>query len=141
MKFTDGVQNAILADDLPVMSLYDFYILGHRLFVDKAWRGEALTRRPREWDMLRARNAIQRMVDRKLLVADADFRSGVWRVTQSTRGRDGGGGRLYCRSVLLRLPSFRHAEIWADGSQSRGTAPDNAQTRYLEHHADEPGAA
>ncbi len=85
MKFTDGVQNAILADDLPVMALYDLYILGHRLFVDKAWRGEALTRRPREWDMLRTRNAIQRMVDRKLLVADADFRSGVWRVTQSTR--------------------------------------------------------
>lgn len=85
MKFTDGMQNAILADDLPVLSLYDLYIMGARLFTEKTWQGEALTRPPREWDMHRTRNAIQRMVDRQVLVADADFRSGVWRVTQSTR--------------------------------------------------------
>lgn len=85
MKFTDGVEQALLKRDLPIITYYDFFVLGHALFESKAWGGEPLKRMPQGWDQTRANNAIKRMEERKALVSDSDFRSGVWRVTQSTR--------------------------------------------------------
>lgn len=85
MKFTDGVEQALLKRDLPIITFYDFFVLGHGLFSQKAWEGEPLKRMPHGWDQTRAHNAIKRMEERRALVSDSDFRSGVWRVTQSTR--------------------------------------------------------
>ena len=59
--------------------------IGHRLFFQKTWKGEPLNRMPHGWDQTRAHNTIKRMKERRALVSDSDFRSGVWRVTQSTR--------------------------------------------------------
>lgn len=85
MKFTDGVEQTLLRRDLPIITFYDFFVLGYELFVSKTWEGEPLKRMPQGWDQTRANNAVRRMEERKALVPDSDFRSGVWRVTQSTR--------------------------------------------------------
>lgn len=85
MNFTDGVEQALLERDLPIITFYDFFVLGQRLFASKTWNGEPLKRMPQGWDQVRASNAIKRMEERRALVSDSDFRSGVWRVTQSTR--------------------------------------------------------
>lgn len=85
MNFTDGVEQALLKRDLPIITFYDFFVLGHLLFSNQAWDGEPLKRMPQGWDQTRANNAIKRMEERRALVPDSDFRSGVWRVTQSTR--------------------------------------------------------
>lgn len=85
MKFTDGVEQSLLKRDLPIITYYDFFVLGHALFQSKAWDGEPLKRMPQGWDQTRANNAIKRMEERRALVPDSDFRSGVWRVTQATR--------------------------------------------------------
>lgn len=85
MNFSDGLENALLARDLPVVTFYDFFVLGHLLFHSKAWKNEPLKRMPHNWDQLRAKNTIRRLEARRALVSDSDFTSGVWRVTQATR--------------------------------------------------------
>ena len=85
MNFTSGVENSILDNDLPVVTFYDFFVLGYRLFHEKTWKGETLKRLPHEWDQARAQNTIRRLAEKSALVPDSDFRSGVWRVTQATR--------------------------------------------------------
>ena len=85
MNFSDGLENALLAKDLPVVTLYDFYVLGGLLFRTKVWNSAQLKRLPHDWDQQRAKNAIRRLEARRALVADSDFASGVWRVTQATR--------------------------------------------------------
>lgn len=85
MNFTEGLEKTINLNDLPAVTFYDFFVLGHRLFHSPFWNGEPLKRLPHDWDVARARNALRRLEGRKTLVMDSDFRSGVWRVTQSTR--------------------------------------------------------
>ena len=85
MNFTEGLEKAIIDKDLPVITFYDFFVLGYHLFHKKALNGEPLKRLPHDWDQTRAKNALRRLEARKALVMDSDFRSGVWRVTQSTR--------------------------------------------------------
>lgn len=85
MNFSDGLENALLAKDLPVVTLYDFYVLGDHLFRTKVWNSAPLKRLPHDWDQLRAKNAVRRLEARRALVANSDFASGVWRVTQATR--------------------------------------------------------
>lgn len=86
MNFIEGLEKSILSKDLPVITFYDFFVLGYHLFHKASWNSEALKRLPHDWDQARAKNAIRRLESKKALVEDSDFRSGVWRVTQSTRG-------------------------------------------------------
>lgn len=85
MYFIDAIERSILDNDLPIITFCDFFVLGHRLFHKATWGDEPLKRFPRTWDQMRAKNALRRLESRAILVADSDFRSGVWRVTQSTR--------------------------------------------------------
>jgi predicted transcriptional regulator of viral defense system len=85
MNFTEGLEKFIIDKDLPIVTFYDFFVLGYRLFHKKTLNGEPLKRLPHDWDQTRAKNALRRLEVRKALVMDSDFRSGVWRVTQSTR--------------------------------------------------------
>ncbi|OIQ65148.1 hypothetical protein GALL_532960 [mine drainage metagenome] len=85
MNFTEGIEKAIIDKDLPIITFYDFFVLGYHLFHKKTLNGEPLKRLPRDWDQTRAKNALRRLEARKALVMDSDFRSGVWRITQSTR--------------------------------------------------------
>jgi len=85
MNFTDGLEKALLHRDQPIITYYDFFILGHGLFTAKVWGEEPLKRMPQGWDQTRAKNAIKRLETKRVLTADSDFRSNVWRVTQATR--------------------------------------------------------
>lgn len=85
MNFIQGLEQALLQRDLPIVTYYDFFILGHVLFTAKKWGGEPLKRMPHGWDQTRAKNAIKRLESKRVLTADSDFRSSVWRITQSTR--------------------------------------------------------
>jgi predicted transcriptional regulator of viral defense system len=85
MNFSEGIEKSINDNDLPVITFYEFFVLGYHLFHKKALNGEPLKRLPHGWDQTRAKNALRRLEARKTLVMDSDFRSGVWRVTQSTR--------------------------------------------------------
>lgn len=85
MNFNDGLDKALLDHDAPIVTDYEFFALGRKLLDAKEWGGEPLKRLPTGWDHTRARNAIRRLEARKSITADADFRSGVWRVIQSTR--------------------------------------------------------
>ena len=85
MNFTEGLEKFITDKDLPIVTFYDFFVLGYNLFLKKALSDEPLKRLPQGWDQTRAKNALRRLEARKALVMDSDFRSGVWRVTQSTR--------------------------------------------------------
>ena len=85
MNFTEGLEKALLHRDHPIITYYDFFILGHGLFAAKFWGDEPLKRMPQGWDQTRAKNAIKRLETKRVLTADSDFRSNVWRVTQATR--------------------------------------------------------
>lgn len=85
MNFIDSLENSIVDNDLPVITFYDFFVLGYHLFHQKTWKGASLKRLPQQWDQARAKNALRRLETRKAILLDSDFRSGVWRVTQSTR--------------------------------------------------------
>lgn len=85
MNFNDGLEKALLERDAPIVTDYEFFVLGQRLLGKREWAGEPLKRLPVTWDHTRVRNAIRRLEARKSIAADADFRSGVWRVVQSTR--------------------------------------------------------
>ena len=85
MNFTKGIEKAIANKDLTVVTFYDFFVLGYHLFHKKTLNGEPLKRLPDNWDHTRAKKALRRLEARNALVMDSDFRSGVWRVTQSTR--------------------------------------------------------
>jgi predicted transcriptional regulator of viral defense system len=85
MNFTEGLEKALLHRDYPIVTYYDFFILGHGLFIAKVWGEEPLKRMPQGWDQTRAKNAIKRLETKRVITADTDFRSNVWRVTQATR--------------------------------------------------------
>lgn len=85
MMFNDGLDKALFERDAPIITEYDFYVIGKNLFEKAEWNGEPLKRLPHIWDQTRARNAIRRLEARKSITPDVDFRSGVWRVVQSTR--------------------------------------------------------
>lgn len=85
MLFSEGLEKSILDKDLPIITFYDLFVLGYRLFHERALDGESLKRLPHDWDQTRAKNALRRLEAKRVLVVDSDFRSGVWRVTQSTR--------------------------------------------------------
>jgi len=85
VSFVEGLKNVINGNDMPVITFYGFFVIGHSLFHHPSWNEELLKRLPDAWDMARAKKYLRSLESRKVLVMDADFRSNVWRVTQSTR--------------------------------------------------------
>jgi len=85
MNLNDALEQLLLERDTPVVTDYEFLILGRALFNKGTWAGEPLKRMPSGWDHIRARNAQRRLMMRRTIAPDTDFRSGVWRVVQSTR--------------------------------------------------------
>lgn len=85
MNFSDGLEQALLEQDAPIITDYEFFLLGRDLLERGEWKGERLLRRPQGWDHTRARNATRRLDQRSAIAPDADFRSGVRRIVQSTR--------------------------------------------------------
>lgn len=84
MNFLDAFADAVLRTNAPAISEYELYVLGQTLFAAGEWEGAKLSRGPKGWDALRAVRAEKRLFARRVIVSDADFRSGVWRIVQST---------------------------------------------------------
>lgn len=85
MNLNDALEAALIESDVPVITDYEFYRLGARLYADASWKGMSLSRLPSDWDHSRMRNAQRRLRARQAIAPDADFRMGMWRVVQSSR--------------------------------------------------------
>lgn len=85
MNLNDALEEALIEADAPVITDYEFYRLGARIFAARSWKGIPLTRLPSDWDHDRMRNAQRRLRARQAIAPDADFRLGMWRVVQSSR--------------------------------------------------------
>lgn len=83
-SFLEGLERALLKDNLPIITEYEFFVLGERLFHQGDISGERLKYPPKEWDYTRSRRMISRLQRQRVIVPDADFRSGVWRVVQAS---------------------------------------------------------
>ena len=101
MDFTDAIERALLERDLPVVSFYDFFVLGHKVLTSGTWDGEPIKRPPDAWNRTWANTALARMDEKRALVPDIDFRSGVWRVVQSTRGG-------YAEDIICMVDPFAY---------------------------------
>ncbi|ATY32978.1 type IV toxin-antitoxin system AbiEi family antitoxin domain-containing protein [Sphingomonas psychrotolerans] len=85
MNLNDALELALIESDMPVITDYEFYRLGARIYAERSWDGVPLSRLPAAWDHDRMRNAQRRLRARQAIAPDADFRLGMWRVVQSTR--------------------------------------------------------
>jgi predicted transcriptional regulator of viral defense system len=85
MNLNDALEAALIESDVPVITDYEFYRLGARVYADASWKGMPLSRLPSDWDHNRMRNAQRRLRARQVIAPDADFRMGMWRVVQSSR--------------------------------------------------------
>lgn len=85
MLFSKSIEDALLEQDAPIITFYEFFLLGLSLFRKGEWAGEKLKRMPNDWDVDRARNALRRLENNQVLALDRDFKSNVWKVVQSTR--------------------------------------------------------
>lgn len=85
LSFVDAAEAAILKTNCPVITDYGIYRLGRELADERTWEGQPVKYLPHGWDEKRSRNLTKRLVARRSLVQDQDFRSGVWRVVQATR--------------------------------------------------------
>lgn len=85
MNINDALEAALVESDVPVITDYEFYRLGAQIYADANWKDIPLVRLPSDWDHSRMRNAQRRLRARQVIVPDADFRKGMWRVVQSSR--------------------------------------------------------
>lgn len=84
MYLAEAFQQALLDRDEPAVTDYDLYRLGLMLVQDREYGGVPIKRLPDGWDLRRSRATLNRLVQRRVIAPDQDFRSGVWRVVQAT---------------------------------------------------------
>ncbi|MCA3698592.1 MAG: hypothetical protein IOB84_02220 [Brevundimonas sp.] len=88
MSFADAIEQTLLEQDFPLATDYDLFLTAWRLFEGRLFKDTAIKRLPLDWDVTRSRGMIRKLVNRKTLAQDQDFKSGVWRLVQSTRVAD-----------------------------------------------------
>lgn len=81
----DAVEQAILAQQTPLLTDYEIYLQARAVVRAGEWDGQPIKRLPRAWDATRTRQLIGRLNSRRFLAPDPDFSSGMWRVLQSER--------------------------------------------------------
>lgn len=81
----DAIEQAILAQQTPLLTDYEVYLQARAVVRAGAWEGQPIKRIPKAWDAGRTRQLIGRLNSRRFLVPDPDFTSGMWRVLQSDR--------------------------------------------------------
>jgi predicted transcriptional regulator of viral defense system len=85
MNLNDALADALLEADIPVITDYEFFMLGARIHTARAWHDQPLSRLPDTWDHARMRAAQRRLRARGAIAQDADFRLGLWRIVQAAR--------------------------------------------------------
>lgn len=88
ISFADAVEQTLLEQDVPLVTDYDVFLIAWRLFEDRTCKDAPIKRLPKDWNLLRTRSLIRKLVNRQTLATDQDFKSGVWRLVQSTRAAD-----------------------------------------------------
>jgi predicted transcriptional regulator of viral defense system len=83
MYLREAATQLLLQLNQAVVTEYDLFVRINRVFVEGSFQGEKITRPPQEWDAARNRSLIRNLVRDRVLVADDDFRSGVWRIVQA----------------------------------------------------------
>ena len=78
MNFTDALARSLLERDDPVVTDYDFYVIGQHLFDERVYDGEPLKWVPAEWTPKKAYSAVRRLAARGVLAPDKDFHSSTW---------------------------------------------------------------
>jgi predicted transcriptional regulator of viral defense system len=86
MNFLDALEADLARRNDPVVTEYEFFRLGMRVYRAETYGGQHLKRKPDVWDVMRSRSAARRLVrPRAALIQDGDFGAGVWRVLRATR--------------------------------------------------------
>lgn len=85
ISFTDALEEALLVDDHPVVTDYDVFRRAGALIDMRVWNSQPIKHLPQGWDQAKLRGALRRLVERQAIAEDRDFRSGVWRLVQSTK--------------------------------------------------------
>ncbi|MFK0299610.1 hypothetical protein ACIQTU_10365 [Brevundimonas sp. NPDC090276] len=89
ISFTDAIEQTLLEQDVPLVTDYDVFLTAWTLFEARQYQNTQIKRLPKDWDVVRSRGMIRKLVNRRTLAQDQDFKSGVWRLVQSTRAADG----------------------------------------------------
>lgn len=84
MYLREATQRLLLDAEFPIITEYDLFVLATTLLADGSYQGERIRRPPQAWDAHRCRALIRRLEYDRVLIADDDFRAGVWRVVQSS---------------------------------------------------------
>lgn len=88
ISFADAIEQTLLEQDSPLVTDYDVFLTAWRLFEARQYKDTVIKRLPLDWDVARSRGIVRKLVSRRALASDQDFRSGVWRLVQSTRAAD-----------------------------------------------------
>ncbi len=88
MYISQALEGVLLEQDDPVVTDYDIYRIGHRLFEARSFHAAPITRLPEDWSFDRAQNVVRQLRKRTVIAPDADFSGGVWRVVQSARSAE-----------------------------------------------------
>lgn len=81
----EAVLDKLLEAGSPAVTDYELYRTALAIATDRAPADSLDNQTPGEWDRKRSRNLTRRLVRRRALVSDQDFRSGVWRIVQAIR--------------------------------------------------------
>ena len=84
MLLAKAVVLSLTESDASVATLSDLHHRALGLFAARFWQDEPLKRLPKSWDQRRSKEMVARLVDRKLLIPDADFGGEVYRVAAVT---------------------------------------------------------
>lgn len=84
MYLREAVTIHLQESPAPIVTEYDIYKLGQALTRNRVFRGKPVTSKFSTWDRRRCVSLIQSLERYKVLVADRDFKSGVWRVLNAS---------------------------------------------------------
>ncbi|MDO9489619.1 MAG: hypothetical protein Q7J32_14680 [Sphingomonadaceae bacterium] len=85
MYLWQAAQRTLVEADVPIVTEYGLYVLMSRVLRQGPVESMPIKPFPRVWHRARCRKLISDLERRSILVRDADFASGVWRVAQGTR--------------------------------------------------------
>ena len=88
ISFADAIEQSLLEQNFSLVTDYDVFLAAWRLFESRSFNDTQIKRLPLDWDVVRTRGMIRKLVNRHSLAQDKDFRSSVWRLVQSKQATD-----------------------------------------------------
>jgi predicted transcriptional regulator of viral defense system len=85
LNLTDAIEGELRRAGEPLITEYEFFRLGQRIFSTRIWEGRVVQTRMTDWDPKRANGAASRLNKRNILAHDPDLGYRAWRVLTSSR--------------------------------------------------------